>query len=250
MTTTDNPPEDPVSPKKDHKHSNDGGKRTFEQDILLAISTVVVAGIISFVVSFFGMLYQLRQAKQRDIYQAKDQIFRDFVKASADWREAVWEGVTIKYKYDLDQFYAELNTIVPNIPTNLPLALSISNRPTPTLAIVRAQVPSEQEVQRRQYEATANLKAVLEFADAHFGSTVRSNADAFWKFKTLPTSTVDMEKHRDDMVAAMRSGDLHQQRAVLGRIDNDMDDSVHADPRYQILTDIAQAMGKEIQGDR
>ena len=141
VTTPDNPPENMLSPKKGDRHFDDRGKRTFKQDILLAISTVVIAGIISFVVSFFGMMYQLRQARQRDIYQAKEQIFRDFVKASANWREAVKEKTTLKLKYDLDQFFAELNTIVPAILSipNLPPNLSIMPSNTPTVAILRAR---------------------------------------------------------------------------------------------------------------
>jgi hypothetical protein len=87
------------------------------------------------------MMYQLRQARQRDIYQAKEQIFRDFVKASANWREAVKEKTTLKLKYDLDQFFAELNTIVPAILSipNLPPNLSIMPSNTPTVAILRAR---------------------------------------------------------------------------------------------------------------
>jgi hypothetical protein len=251
VTTTDNPPpESPVSPKKHDKHSNDGGKRTFKQDILLALFTAVCVGI----VSFFGMRYELRQAKQRDMYQAKDQIFKDFVKANADYRAAVSEYSFIKLESDMDDFFAELNAAVPKskVITNTPnmdMVVTTFDQPR-AVAILRKPVSSLEEVTRRRTEAAANLKAVLYVAKAHFGDAVRNSTDGYFKSRSFPKSTVDLRNYRKDMLAAMLSGDADQRQTVVDRIVSDTVDSIGADPQYQALDNIAEAMGKEIQADQ
>jgi hypothetical protein len=70
------------------------------------------------------------------------------------------------------------------------------------------------------------------------------------KIKEFPKSTVDLKKYREEMLTAMVSGNTDQQQAITERMDKDSEDSARTNPQYQILRDITEAMGKEIQADQ
>ncbi len=228
-------------------------KRTFKQDILLSVLTAVCVGI----VSFFGMAYQLRQAKQRDRSQAKDQIFKEVVKSVADYRIAAIDYEHAEVTERTDVFIGDFNNAIKDAAkpyTNFNYQSVDTNKFIETVlnakiygVLARKDSPLVEETRRHLGEATAHLDTSLKIATAYFSYDVVEDIAKFYNIGTDPHGSINLDNYKRELLDAMMSGEKDRPHAVLEHIMRDDQSSLDTNIHFSVLSDIVGAMREELR---